>query len=65
MNKLNDLSACRVLKLNRNELGTLVKASAGSSDVLTSMLMDRHRPIQCQGVTIHIQNNTEKIKLSF
>jgi putative peptide zinc metalloprotease protein len=54
------LTACKLLVLKQNEFLQLVKQTSSTSSVLTSMLMDRHRPKQCENITIHFRKDAEQ-----
>ncbi len=53
------LTPCKLLVVKRNEFQQLVQQS-GFASSLTAMMMDRHRPKQCEGVSIHTRLNAEK-----
>jgi putative peptide zinc metalloprotease protein len=60
---LKTVAACRLLVLKKKEFQQLVQHSVVAPSVLTSMLMDRHRPLRREGVTIHTREDAEKKKI--
>jgi putative peptide zinc metalloprotease protein len=54
------MTQCKLLVLKQNEFLHLVNQSSSTSSILTSMLMDRHRPKQCENITIHFRKDTEQ-----
>jgi putative peptide zinc metalloprotease protein len=57
---LKTTTACKLLVIQRREFQQLVEHSVGAPSALTAMLMDRHRPLQCDGITIHSREDVEK-----
>jgi putative peptide zinc metalloprotease protein len=57
---LKTMTPCRLLVINKKEFQQLVQHSPITSSALTSMLMDRHRPLKQEGITIHTREDAEK-----
>ncbi len=55
---LKTITACKLFVLRKNEFQQLVQHSTTVGNTLTSLLMDRHRPLRCEGISIHTRQDT-------
>jgi putative peptide zinc metalloprotease protein len=57
---IKTITHCKLLVIKRKQFEQLVQHGVGASDALTLIMMERHRPLQCEGVTIHRREDAEK-----
>jgi putative peptide zinc metalloprotease protein len=57
---LKTMTPCQLMIINGQEFQQLICHSPATSSALTSLLMDRHRPLRQDGITIHTRLDAEK-----
>ena len=60
---LKTITACKLLVIQKKDFQKLIEHADGAPDALTEMLMDRHRALQCEGISIHTRTDSENITI--